>query len=87
MSVYHGISPDGETVFLESGNINLRCHCIFKTSIKGKHYRFLVLEQNFGDLKKGLSMGMVFLDEGLAPGEYRRLTPEEVLCLKNSSPH
>ena len=36
---------------------------------------------------KRLSMGMVFLDEGLAPGEYRRLTPEEVLCLKNSSPH
>ena len=31
---------------------------------------------------KRLSMGSLYLDEGLAPGEYRRLTPDEVGALR-----
>ena len=30
---------------------------------------------------KRLSMGPLTLDPGLAPGEYRRLTPEELVSL------
>lgn len=31
---------------------------------------------------KRLSMGSLYLDEGLVPGEYRRLTPDEVGALR-----
>ncbi len=36
---------------------------------------------------KRLSMGGITLDEGLAPGEYRKLSAEEISTLNNASPH
>ena len=84
MSLYHGISPDGETVFLENGSVNLRLRCEFKTSEGSKQYRVLRLEKDFGEAKKGQVVAYSFTGEpDSLNGDYELLMagPEmELVC-------
>ena len=46
---------------------------------------FLALSENYIVTKlKRLSMGKVVLDENLAPGDYRRLSAEEIEALQRA---
>ncbi len=60
---------------------------VFLTIQEGKFHQvkrmFEALDCQVVYLKR-LSMGSLFLDETLQPGEYRPLTQEEIICLKNS---